>query len=58
MKKWLLSALLLLLLAGGTWADTTPAKTPTIGGGVPNPWRSPYRIALVDPAGTPPAWQP
>jgi len=58
MNKWLLSAVLLLLISGGAWADAAPAKTPTIGGGVPNPWRSPYRIALVDPAGIPPDSQP
>ena len=53
MKKWMLSTVICLLFAGGAWADTTPAKTPTIGGGVPNPWRSPYRICLVEPVSIP-----
>jgi len=54
MKKWMLSTALLLLIAGGAWADSAPQpKTPTIGGGVPNPWRSPYRITLVDPVSIP-----
>jgi len=24
-----------------------PSKTTTVGGGVPNPWRSPYKVVLT-----------
>ena len=46
MKK-LVFTIVLLVLAGGAWADETPAKTATVGGGAANPWRSPYKTAVV-----------
>lgn len=50
MKKWVL-LLVLLAFTGGAWAEDAPSapakSTTTVGGGVNNPWRSPYRIALT-----------
>jgi hypothetical protein len=49
MKKWLLAIVTLLVLSAGAWADDTPTKTTTVGGGVPNPWRGPFRTAVMQP---------
>lgn len=40
----------LLLLASAAWAEDASPKSATVGGGVTNPWRSPYRTALVEPS--------
>lgn len=48
MKHSLIAAIL-LVLASSAFADDAAPKSTTIGGGVNNPWRSPYRTALALP---------
>jgi hypothetical protein len=48
MKKWMLAAVVLVSLAGGAGADTAPGKGATVGGGIPNPWRNPFRTAMLE----------
>jgi hypothetical protein len=47
MKKCLLAVITLLVLSAGVIADDTPAKSSTVGGGIPNPWRNPWRTAVM-----------
>lgn len=52
MKKCVLALVTLMLLSTGAWAEEAPpapapAKPTTVGGGIPNPWRNPYRTAAV-----------
>jgi hypothetical protein len=47
MKKSLLAVFTLLVLSAGAFADDTPAKNSTVGGGIPNPWRNPWRTAVM-----------
>ncbi len=47
MKKCLFSSILLLILASGAYAEDTPVQTATVGGGLQNPWRPPYKTAVV-----------
>jgi hypothetical protein len=46
MRVWIVAASL-LLLASGAVADDAAPKSTTVGGGVANPWRSPYRITFT-----------
>ena len=47
--KHYFAAALLLLIALPAFADDATSKTTTVGGGVTNPWRPPYRTALTLP---------
>jgi hypothetical protein len=49
MKPWIV-ATLLLVFASAAFAEEAAPKTSTVGGGVANPWRPPYRTALTLPA--------
>jgi hypothetical protein len=55
MKKCLLAVVTLLVLSMGAWAEEAPAPVPappdkptTVGGGIPNPWRNPWRTAVME----------
>jgi hypothetical protein len=45
--KYCLFAILALLLASPAFAEDAPAKTTTVGGGIPNPWRNPYKTCIL-----------
>ncbi len=55
MKKGLLALVTLMVLSTGAWAaeastqSPAPEKPTTVGGGIPNPWRSPWRTAVMAP---------
>ena len=57
-RLWIFAATVLLATAGISFADETPAapaptapvpQSASVGGGIKNPWRPPYRTALVQP---------
>jgi len=47
--KYCLAAILFLALVPAAFADDAAPKSTTVGGGVNNPWRDPFRTAATLP---------